>query len=360
MSLCLHGRFCYIRAMRVLFFTTWFFASFWGAAAPIPGLFSTGVNEQGQALSGGALDPHWTVTLSADPLAQGPQAFHITTRYVDWVQNTPRSAWIAHTNQPSNTTPQGLYRFTTFFDLTGYDETTAVIVSRFTSDDSLLSVRLNDEEVWPVGTTTNYRQWTYFTFSTGFRPGVNRLDFLVNNGLAQVGLIFEVLEGTRVCPSATSPPFIDRHPSSLKVRVGQPAQFQVLSECGSQTYQWRHNGKPLEGQTQATLLLDVVEGRHEGIYDVQVSNANGTTTSQSATLTVENPAAELSLEWAEVPRLRLRGLPEISYEIHVADDPSGSWSPWTVVTLSAEGEAWLDDPEGAPGISRFYRAVSMP
>lgn len=52
------------------------------------------------------------------------------------------------------------------------------------------------------------------------------------------------------------------------------------------TYQWRFNGNPLSGATAGTLAIDPVTSNHAGGYSVVVSNAGGTVTSSTATLSV--------------------------------------------------------------------------
>ena len=43
-----------------------------GAAAPIPGLFNTGVSDVNVPLASGAVDLHWRMIQSADAAFQGP------------------------------------------------------------------------------------------------------------------------------------------------------------------------------------------------------------------------------------------------------------------------------------------------
>jgi len=66
-------------------------------AATIPGLFNTGVDASGALLSGGAVDPHWTIIQSADSSAPGPAAYVVRSGYPipPWLDNGPDSRWIA-------------------------------------------------------------------------------------------------------------------------------------------------------------------------------------------------------------------------------------------------------------------------
>ena len=47
------------------------------SAAPIPGLFNTGVNDSGVVLANSSVDPHYRLFQSADPASPGPNAIVI-------------------------------------------------------------------------------------------------------------------------------------------------------------------------------------------------------------------------------------------------------------------------------------------
>src|SRR4029453_12437095 len=66
-------------------------------AAPIPGLFNTGVNTNGALLSGGVIDPHYKLVQSSDGSAPGPNVFVVNDGYPipPWLVNGPVSKWIA-------------------------------------------------------------------------------------------------------------------------------------------------------------------------------------------------------------------------------------------------------------------------
>ena len=52
------------------------------------------------------------------------------------------------------------------------------------------------------------------------------------------------------------------------------------------TYQWRKNGSPITGQTNASFTINSASSADSGSYDVMVTGACGSATSQPATLTV--------------------------------------------------------------------------
>lgn len=70
------------------------------------------------------------------------------------------------------------------------------------------------------------------------------------------------------------------------------ARITIRTEsCPDRTYQWRHNGQPLPGATQESLLLPVLNPALAGDYDVIVANRNGAVTSHLAQLRVQDTPA---------------------------------------------------------------------
>jgi len=89
--------------------------------------------------------------------------------------------------------------------------------------------------------------------------------------------------------SAVGLPSITSQPASLSVAVGASASFSVVaSSTTTLSYQWRHAGTAISGATSATFTLDTVAATDAGDYDVVVSNAQGSTTSAIAVLTVSS------------------------------------------------------------------------
>lgn len=122
------------------------------------------------------------------------------------------------------------------------------------------------------------------------------------NGPAQVANDFFPSTGPvtltiNVSAAASSSPAITAQPAGLIVAPGGNATFSVTA-TGSPppTYQWQRNGTAITGATAASLALTNVQASDAGDYRVVVSNAGGTVTSNSATLSVVAPgsAARLS------------------------------------------------------------------
>jgi hypothetical protein len=87
---------------------------------------------------------------------------------------------------------------------------------------------------------------------------------------------------------AAAAPVISTQPAPQSVTVGQTAQFGVsVSGGGAVTYQWRRNGTPIDGATQATYSLVTAQSDTGASFDVVITDVNGnSTTSQAAALTV--------------------------------------------------------------------------
>ena len=88
-------------------------------------------------------------------------------------------------------------------------------------------------------------------------------------------------------PQQNIPPTITTHPVSQTVSPGANVTFSVTA-AGSPPlqYQWLFNGSDLPGATSATLQLMNVQADDIGIYEVVVTNAAGTATSDPAFLRV--------------------------------------------------------------------------
>jgi hypothetical protein len=88
-----------------------------------------------------------------------------------------------------------------------------------------------------------------------------------------------------ILPSAT--PVITVQPISQTATAGTAVTFSVTALGNpSPTYQWSKNGSPVNGATQASLVLSKVSSDDAGSYAVAVSNASVTVVSNAATLTV--------------------------------------------------------------------------
>jgi uncharacterized protein (DUF1800 family) len=82
-------------------------------------------------------------------------------------------------------------------------------------------------------------------------------------------------------------PAITTAPASQSVTAGQTATFSVLATgTGPLSYQWQKNGANIPGATSATYTTPATTMSDSGSFDVIVTNAAGTVTSATVTLTV--------------------------------------------------------------------------
>jgi hypothetical protein len=82
-------------------------------------------------------------------------------------------------------------------------------------------------------------------------------------------------------------PVITTQPASQSASIGATAAFSVaVSGTGPFSYQWRKNTVPLASSTSSILSLSGIQAADAANYDVVVSNAAGSVTSNPAVLTV--------------------------------------------------------------------------
>ncbi|MDB6174571.1 MAG: C-terminal target protein [Chthoniobacteraceae bacterium] len=84
------------------------------------------------------------------------------------------------------------------------------------------------------------------------------------------------------------PPVIYLQPEDITASPGVPVHFTVGTAAVQATYQWRRNGINIANAFSNTYLIFLSEEK-EGAYDVVVTNAAGTVTSNRAILTVNDP-----------------------------------------------------------------------
>jgi len=82
-------------------------------------------------------------------------------------------------------------------------------------------------------------------------------------------------------------PSISTQPISQRVTAGSSVSFSVTVDGSNPiSYQWRKNGINLEGKTVAQLELTNIQQENVGWYEVVVTDATGSTTSNKAGLSV--------------------------------------------------------------------------
>jgi hypothetical protein len=156
------------------------------SAAPITGLFATGVDGAGVALAGGASDTHYSI------LSPAQQGVVINTIPGSWVNNTRTRRWIWET---AAGTPVNVTRtFRTTFDLTGLDAATASLSGLWAADNAGLDIFINGAATG--NTCGGFSSLCGFNIASGFVSGVNTLDFQVRDDGGISGLLVSSLSGT--------------------------------------------------------------------------------------------------------------------------------------------------------------------
>jgi hypothetical protein len=152
-------------------------------SVPIPGLFNTGVDDNGLPLEDGAEDPHYKMVVAPDETVD-PATALAGPPSPPWAENSGSSRWIGPNNDAGGNGPPGDYEFEIEFDLTGLDPSTAKIMGLWSSDNTGSDILLN-------GVATNNPQGGSFPVLSEFeisaekghvfQPGTNKLTFRVNN-----------------------------------------------------------------------------------------------------------------------------------------------------------------------------------
>jgi hypothetical protein len=147
----------------------------------VPGLFATGVGEDGMPLPDFEPDAHYTLLENAhDPgldVAYAQDEFALPGA---WVLNTATSRWIGPTTD-TNAFP-GTYIYRTTVSLDGFDPATAVLVGTLATDDGLQGIAVNGTTV-PGSAGGGFTSFADFTIEGDwFQAGENTIDFTISNG----------------------------------------------------------------------------------------------------------------------------------------------------------------------------------
>ncbi len=169
-----------------------------GGGTPIAGLlFNTGVDSQGNLLGDSVDDPHYTIFSQ-------PAGGSLTDQTVPangfpippWLPNEVDSRWIGPATNDAQG-PAGEYVYRTTFDLSGLDFANweFQITGRWASDNNGTDILING--VSTGQTNGQFTAFSSFAVSAGFVPGLNTLDFVVQNSLgieSPVGLIVDDIQ----------------------------------------------------------------------------------------------------------------------------------------------------------------------
>src|SRR5262245_2493386 len=198
-------------------------------AGPIPKLFNTGMDDSRALLAESQVDPHYTITASADPSFTGPDAFTLLPGFPvgPWIEEGPNSRWIAPQASQATGNAPGLYTFRTTFDLTDRDPATAQITGLVSADNDLVAVRLNGTALGIMA--SGFNAFHSFTIGLGsaFVAQTNTLEFDVSNAGDTVNPIGFRVEMTGRATGSNESPSVVTPPESQTVIVGDLVIFTV-------------------------------------------------------------------------------------------------------------------------------------
>jgi len=264
---------------------------------PLTELFNSGVDQAGNLLARGTVDPHYLLINSADSLYPGPDSWTLLDQYpvggTAYLVNGPNSLWIGPRVNTTGYTgnAQGNYVFRTSFILDSTDPANAQIRGQWAMDNYGTDIQLNGVS---LGLTNNagFTSLSAFTITNAFVAGLNTLDFVITNISAGPSAFRVEMYGVGQALPPTLP-FIKSQPTDQLATETQNATFSVVA-VGSATlaYQWYYEGSAIPGATDRTLEISPVAFSQAGHYSVVVTNDLGSAASTNALLVVNrNPIA---------------------------------------------------------------------
>ena len=145
-----------------------------------------------------------------------------------------------------------------------------------------------------TGSPTPTLQW--FKNSVAVPGATTELLTFASAALADAGtytLVATNSQGSATSNAATltvtgTAPVVITQPASVAQPAGTAASLTVVAS-GSPAYQWRKNGVNVVGATNATLPFAALTAADTASYDVVLTNATGTVTSNAATVVVATP-----------------------------------------------------------------------
>jgi hypothetical protein len=266
----------------------------------VPGVFSTGVNNLGQALAAGATDPHYTLVTNPDNIGT-------TTALVQnpipgsWAPHSATATWIGPRNftAAANGTADagegaGTYVYRTQIDLTGFDLSTVQISGSWVSDNSGLALRVNGAATGITNSTGNtFGVLSPFTINLtnapGLIAGINNIDFVINNaGDGYTGLRVVDLHAIGAIPPNTPPHIAVQPQGGTGLHDGTFTLSVGASGSAPLAYQWYKGANPIPGEQAATLDVAIDSLTAGGDFKVRVSNGVTFVDSSVATISVTN------------------------------------------------------------------------
>jgi hypothetical protein len=173
-------------------------------AAPIPGLFNTGVDAFGTPRANQAPELHYvlvppSVDLAALRVATSANGFPIGP----WFGDDAFSAWIGPATDAALDDATGNYDYRLTFSLSGFIPSSASISGLWAQDNTGVDILING--VSTGQTAGGFSAFTPFAISSGFVAGTNTIDFIINNGGGPTGLRVEMTGTATAVTSGGAP-----------------------------------------------------------------------------------------------------------------------------------------------------------
>ena len=179
------------------------------------------------------------------------------------------------------------------------------------------------------------------------------------------------LAGNANLPASTNTsvaPTITTQPASMVSSAGSNLQLTVVANgTAPLSYQWSHNGQPIQAATQSTLLLNALIRASSGNYTVSVSNTAGTVTSQSALLRVlvpqrilapiRQPNGQYRIMFGDHDGGPLTAAEAANFEIWATSNLRTGWTQLTTPVAADGTMLYLDDDQSVGQPQRFYRIL---
>ena len=158
--------------------------------------------------SGGVSDPNYQL-LASSPTGAGPA--YTLPAYAGWVSPPAGTQWI-NPSPSGGSTLAGNYDYQTTFDLTGLDPGSLVLSGSWAADNAG-SILLNGVAAIGTGTTIpdpyGFKNLTAFSITgsdnlANLHPGLNTLDFVVQNDGDVTGLLVDISGTASPAPEPSS------------------------------------------------------------------------------------------------------------------------------------------------------------
>jgi VCBS repeat-containing protein len=164
------------------------------------------------------------------------------------------------------------------------------------------------------------------------------------------------LESPPATLAVNAKPVITSQPLSQIVIVGKDAGFGVgATGTPPFSYQWFHNSLPIIGATNSTFILTGVVLADAGNFNVSISNAGGTTLSESALLTVLEAISEVQFNNG-VFQFRLT-VPEGGRATVQFSTDLVSWTTLPNGSINTAGSVVVEDRDTASSPLKYYKVI---